>query len=264
MLRITEKEDFEGRKRNVETVVESWRAVVARVPEKVKYEFRAKLLISLIYHDSALEGEVLTHSEIQAATDTSIISDSSLIPAYEDITNFNAATAVALELARQKKKVPMKVELIKQIYGILNPKAKDVDYALRKEGPLHRLYYHTIAAPDKVSSEMKILGDWLESNEFKALGGIEKAAELHWRLMAVFPWLKESGRLSRIISLMVLEQEDYPLAVIHSIDRQAYYEALRAADVKPMLKLYFEAIETTVASSLRVYEEAAAYRQRAS
>jgi hypothetical protein len=83
--------------------------------------------------------------------------------------------------------------------------------------------------------------------------------------MAVFPWLKQTGRLSRILSLMILEQEGYPLPVIHSIDRQAYYEALRAGDTKPMFKLYLEAIETTATSAMRVYEEAAAYgRKRAS
>ena len=83
--------------------------------------------------------------------------------------------------------------------------------------------------------------------------------------MAVFPWFKQTGRLSRILSLMVLEQEGYPLPVIHSIDRQAYYEALKSSELKPMHRVYLEAIETTANSMLKVYEEASGYRrQRAS
>jgi Fic family protein len=262
VLRITEKEDFDARKRQVEAVVATWRESVERIPAAVEQEFRSKLMISLIYHDSALEGEVLTHSEIKAATDTSIISDSSLIPSYEDITNFNASVSVALQLAGQKKRVPVGLELIKQLFGILDPAAKSSNYAYRKENPLHRLYYHDIAAPEEIAAGMKKLDKWLGSDEFSALEPIEQAAEAHWRLMAIFPWLQQSGRLSRILSLMILEQAGYPLPVIHSIDRQAYYEALRSSDRRPLIRLYLEAVETTASSALRVYEEVGAYRGR--
>ncbi len=260
MLRISEKEDFDARKREVEAVVATWRESVERVPAAVEREFRSKLLISLIYHDAALEGEVLTHSEIKAATDTSIISDSSLIPAYEDITNYNAAVMVALQLAEQKKKVPVGLELIRQLYGVLAPKAKSENFAYRKDNPLHRLYYHNIATPEDIPAAMKKLDKWLTSDDYAQLTPIERAAEAHWRLMEVFPWLDQSGRLSRILSIMILEQEGYPLPVIHSIDRQAYYEALRASDTRELVRLYLEAVETTATSSMRVYEEAAAYR----
>ena len=261
MLRITEKEDYEDRKREVDAVVETWKRAVAKVPNAVLHEFRSKLMISLIYHDAALEGEVLSHSEIQAATDTTIISDSSLIPSYESITNFHSAASVALQLAKQEPQLPIGVPLIKQLYGILDPAAGSSDHAYRKENPLHRLYYHSIAQPDDVKAEMKKLDKWFQSTEFTELPPIEKAAYAHHRLMGVFPWLKESGRLSRILSLMILEQEGYPLAVIHSIDRQAYYEALRATDMKAIHRLYLEAVETTATSSMRVYEEAASFHR---
>lgn len=259
MLRITEQEDFEARKRDVEAGVATWRESVSRVPDKVKGEFHSKLMISLIYHDSALEGEVLTHSEIKAAIDTSIISDSSLIPYYEEITNLNAAVTVALQLARQKKKVPVGLELIRQLYGILAPESQAAGLAYRDANPLHRLYYHTISAPEEIPAKMKKLDQWLASAEYKALDPIQKASCAHWRLMAIFPWLKHSGRLSRVLSLLILEQEGYPLPVIHSIDRQNYYEALRASDARALSKLYLEAVETTASSSMRVYEEAASY-----
>lgn len=264
MLRITEKDDFAARKREVEAALASWKECVNSVPPAVEQEFRSKLIISIIYHDAALEGEVLSHSEIQAATDTSIISDSSLIPAYESITNFNATLGVALQLAKQEKKVPIRVELIKQLYGILNPGAKEEKFAYRTDNPLHRLYYHTISQPINVPAKMKVLDTWLKSDEFERLEPIDKASEVHWRLMAVFPWLGNSGRLSRILSLLILEQENCPLAVVHSVDRQAYYEALRSDSPKALTEIYMEAVQTTASSSLRVYEEAAAFPSRAS
>ncbi|MCP4447494.1 MAG: Fic family protein [Myxococcales bacterium] len=259
MLRITEKDSFASRKREVEAVLVAWKESVTKVPTVVEREFRSKLMISIIYHDSALEGEVLSHSEIQAATDTSIISDSSLIPAYESITNFHGALTVALQLAAEEKKVPIRLELIRQLYGILNPAAKETKFAYRSDNPLHRLYYHSISAPDDVPAKMKVLDTWLKSDEFGRLEPIVKASHVHWRLMRVFPWLVQSGRLSRILSLLILEQEGCPLAVVHSVDRQAYYEALKDDSPKALTEIYMEAVETTASSSLRVYEEAAAF-----
>ncbi len=263
MLRITEKDDFARREQELEATLVAWRKSLVQVPQRVEQEFRSKLMISIIYHDAALEGEVLSHSEIQAATDTSIISDSSLIPAYESITNYHAALSVALQLANQEKRVPIRVELIRQLYGVLNPQAKETKFAYRTDNPLHRLYYHSISRPDQVPSKMKELDAWLRSDEFLRLNLIGKVSEVQWRLMQIFPWLVQSGRLSRILSLLMLEQEGWPLAVVHSIDRQAYYEALRASDSKGLAKLYIEAVQTTATSSVRVYEEAAAFSSRA-
>ncbi len=259
MLRITENGDFELRKREVEAAVVAWRESNARAPERVKRELHSKLMVSIIYHDSALEGRVLSHSEIKAATDTSIISDSSLIPAYEQITNFNAAYGVGLELAKQKKKIDISVALIQQLYGILNPGAKATGSGYRDGNPLHRLYYHKISSPDDVPAGMKKLDKWFASDEFTSLAAIEKASCAHHRLMTVFPWLDYSGQLARILSMIILMQSGYPLPVIHSIDRQAYYEALRDSGTEAIQAIYLEAVETTASSSVRVYEEAAAY-----
>src|SRR6185436_2667632 len=67
-------------------------------------EFNNRLRISLIHHDAALEGEVLSYSEIKAAVDPSIISDPSLIPSYEEIRRFDDACNFAAEQAANKKK----------------------------------------------------------------------------------------------------------------------------------------------------------------
>jgi len=262
LLRIKEKEDFEARFRDVEDAVARWRDEVAETQAEVETEFRDKLNISLIFHDFALEGEVLSHSEIKAAIDTNIISDSSLIPSYEEITNFHSASQYASGLAQQKRKVPVKLDLVRDVYAMLSPEAKSVGLPYRKDNPLHRLYYHDISPPEKIGYRMRKLGEWLESPECRDLHSIDRVAQLHWRLMAIFPWAKDTGRLARILSNLLLVQENYPVAVIHSIDRQRYYEALREVDTRPLLSVYLEAVETTANSAVRVYQEAARSRPR--
>ena len=156
-----------------------------------------------------------------------------------------------------KKKLPLNIELLKQVYGLLKPDAKAAGLPYRKENPLHRLYYHEIAQPEKIAARMRKFGEWLDSAARKELHPIDRVAQTHHRLMAIFPWADESGRLARIVSNFSLVQENYPMAVIHSIDRQRYYEALRDSDTKPLLSVYLEAVETTANSAVRVYEEAA-------
>ena len=263
MLRYREKEDFEARYRDVEAACENWRAAERKAWPELREEFREKLLISLIYHDAALEGEVLTHSEIKAAIDSNIISDTSLIPSYEEISNFYKACMHADQLAKQRRK-PVKVDTVREVYALLAPDAVAGGLLYRKENPLHRLYYHDICAPEKINYKMRKLGEWMEAPSTRELHPIERAAKTHWRLMAIFPWAMHTGRTARIIANLLLEQAGYPIAVIHSIDRQRYYESLRSPNSRQLLSVYLEGVETTAASAVRVYQEAERIGRRAS
>ncbi|HET6611021.1 MAG TPA: Fic family protein, partial [Kofleriaceae bacterium] len=255
MLRYKEKEDIEARYVEVDGAVSEWRAQSGEVSAELLSALSHKLLISLIFHDSALEGEVLTYGEINAAIDTNIISDATLIPAYEDIKGFHNACNRATEIATAKRKQAITIDTVREIYALLAPDEAEKGCPYRKENPLHRLYYHDIAPPEKISQQMRKLGEWMERADTVAMHPIERAARTHYKIMAVFPWAKQTGRTARIISNLILAQAGYPLAVIHSIDRQRYYEALRGSP-KTLLSVYLEAVETTATSSLRVYEEA--------
>ena len=254
MLRYKETEDIDARFTEVERIVVAWRSRVASAPAQLRTEFNNRLRISLIHHDAALEGEVLSYSEIKAAVDPSIISDPSLIPSYEEIRRFDDACNFANEQAGNKKK-PFKLETIREIYSILAPDEKAKGLPFRKENPLHRLYYHDIAPPEKIVPAMRKLGEWIDDPQTKHLHVIEKVASLHSKFMAIFPWAKESGRTIRIASNLLLQEAGYPIAIIHSIDRQRYYEALRGDHIG-LTSLYLEAVQTTAETELRVYEEA--------
>jgi len=102
---------------------------------------------------------------------------------------------------------------------------------------------------------MRKLGEWIDDPTTKHLHVIEKGASLHSKFMAIFPWAKESGRTIRVASNLLLQEGGYPIAIIHSIDRQRYYEALRGDHIA-LTSLYLEAVQTTAETELRVYEEA--------
>lgn len=253
MLRYKETEDIDARFSEVERVVVAWRGVVSHANPVARTEFNNRLRISLIHHDAALEGEVLSYSEIKAAVDPTIISDPSLIPSYDEIRRFDDACNFAAEQAAKKK--PFKVDTIRDIYSILAPDEKAKGLPFRKENPLHRLYYHDIAPPEKIQPSMRKLAEWLDEPGTKHLHAVDRVATLHSKFMGIFPWAKESGRTIRIISNLLLQEAGYPIAIVHSIDRQRYYESLRGDHIG-LTSLYLEAVQTTAETEMRVYDEA--------
>ena len=229
------------------------RATMNRFPERVLKDYQDKLDVSWIFHDHALEGVVLSYSELKAAIDQRIISDVSLIPMYEEVKNHKVAVDFIREAVQSKKPPIVDIELVRKIYGILTPEAVAKGCPYRKENPLHRLYYHDIAPPEKIVPAVRKLGEWIDDPANRHLHVIEKVASLHSKFMAIFPWAKESGRTIRVASNLLLQEAGYPIAIIHSIDRQRYYESLRGDHIG-LTSLYLEAVQTTAETEMRCLE----------
>src|SRR6266567_1055995 len=242
---------MDGRFFDMDSQLTAMRERQARVSSALVEEFERRLEISWIYHDSALEGVVLSYSEIKAAIDKKIISDVSLIPSYEEIKAFKAAIEWSKEHGTNKKKA-INLETVRKLYSVLTPDevAKGIPY--RKDNPLHRLYYHEIAPPDKINQRMRKLGEWLEDDATRRMHPVERAARAHFKLMSIYPWTHNSGRVARVLSNAMLAREGYPPAIVHSIDRQRYYEALRSEHAG-IVPIYVEAVATSMETAIKFY-----------
>lgn len=228
--------------------------------EELMPEFMERLDFSWIYHDNALEGVVLSYHELKAAIDKNIISDVTLIPAYLDIANHKAAIDFVRETAGRRRS-SLGLEFLKKVYQILctdestprNGKAK-AQGQYRKDNPLHRLYFHEIAPPEKISYRVRKLVEWLASEEARKMHPIKRAAKAHFRLISIYPWPKHSGKVARLLMNTILLREGYVPAIIHAIERQRYYEVLRAPH-SGLTSLIFESIQGTVEAAERFLEE---------
>jgi Fic family protein len=223
-------------------------------------EFIERLDFSWIYHDNALEGVVLSYHELKAAIDTNIISDASLIPAYLDIANHKSAIDFVRETAGRRR-VGLGLEFLKKLYQVLshddsaprNGKLKTPGQ-YRKDNPLHRLYFHEIAPPEKISYRVRKLVEWLATEEARKLHPIKRAAKAHFRLIGIYPWPKHSGKVARLLMNTILLREGYVPAIIHAIERQRYYEVLRAPHMG-LTSLITESISGTIDAAHRFLDE---------
>jgi Fic family protein len=232
------------------------RATMNRFPQRVLEDYQGKLDVSWIFHDHALEGVVLSYSELKAAIDQRIISDVSLIPMYEEVKNHKVAVDFIRETLQAKKPPIVDLELIRKIYGILTPEAIAKGCPYRKENPLHRLYYHEIAPPEKIGYKMRKIEEWLESSEFTSLHPIAQATRLQFKILTAYPWTKNSGKVARLVANYILIRAGYLPAVVHSIERQRYYEVLRHEN-DGLLNLVIESLENSIDTTSTFFRELA-------
>jgi len=126
----------------------------------------------------------------------------------------------------------------------------------RKDMPLHRTYFHEIAQPLKIPALLEKLVDYTAGAEFRELHPIEQAATVQHQFLHIFPFAEHSGKVGRMCSNLVLLRHHYLPCVIHSIDRQRYYEALRASAVAFRL-LLVEAMENSLDNALKYFRDQA-------
>ncbi len=230
-------------------------------PDKVTRDYQSKLDISWLFHDNALYGVVLSYSELKAAIDQRIISDVSLIPTYEEVRTHKQAADYVRTLACSKRPPAVDLEFIRKLYAIVTPDAAAKGFPYRKENPLHRLYYHEICAPEKIVLMMRKLGEWLESPEFSSLHPVIAGTRLQLKLLRAYPWTQNTGKVARLLTHYVLLRAKFLPAIIHSIDRQRYYEALRH-DNDSLLILVLEALENSIDTTAKFFDELGGLRAR--
>jgi Fic family protein len=220
-------------------------------PPEVQAKYREDLDMSWIAHDSALEGVVYTVAELKAAiggTDLGPASDSSMQPVVEEVRRHREALNFTREQAT-KRRVPVTVDIVKRIYCVLHPEEGDVKTVkYRKDIPQHRLYFHEYAPPDKIAYKLRQVIDWVNDPEARRTRTpVRLAARAHYDILRIFPFTTDSGKVARLVMNLLLLRSGYPPAIIHSTERQRYYEALKGSS-STMLSIVQDSIDNSLAS----------------
>ena len=243
---------------SIEERVALVQARLAKQDEEFKRRYTENFDMSWIYHDSALEGVVYSFQELRAAVDmndAAVVQDSTLQPVCEEIKKHKAAIEFVRDFAI-KKRLPITLDVVKRIYLILHPEEGDLKtLKYRKDIPQHRLYFHEYAAPDKIAYKVRQIVDWINDPETKrGRNALRIAARAHYDLVRVFPFTHDSGKVARLLMNLLLMRAGYEPAIIHSTERQRYYEALKGS-AAIILHMAQEAEENGLASIEKLLEE---------
>jgi len=188
-----------------------------------------QLDVSAVYHDCALEGQVLSPEELNTAFNPRAVADASRVPLYGSLRNHRTAYDLMRRVGASRTLV-FSLDLFKQFHQLfaIDP-AEARSGRFRAETPLHRSYFHEICEPDKISANMRKLVIWLnEPSESPPLHPVEWASRFHRSFMRIFPYADTSGKVGRAVMNSILVHHGYLPAIIHATERQRYYEALRS------------------------------------
>lgn len=191
-------------------------------------EFLAKYELSWVYHECALEGMVLTHAELRQALDPNPgMVDSSMVHAITEVRNQRNAIDFIKQEAKARQ-VKYNLGLVKKLYEMLYGNLPNrMPVTFRRDMPLHRTYFHDIVQPVQIQPALEQLFDFMGSEEFRRMHPFKQATHSHHRFMEIFPFSDLSGKVGRMMVNLILIRAGYMPLVIHSMDRQTYYDALR-------------------------------------
>ncbi len=223
-------------------------------------EFLSKYELSWIYHENALEGVVYSGQELQQALGGEHLAEASSISALRDAKNFKAAIEVVRTMAAEEK-LKIDLPLVRRLYETLHAGMEarlKVDF--RRDIPLHRAYFHEIAHPTKIVAQLTKVMEWCESEEFAELHPIHRASRLQHGFMQVYPYTEGSGKIARLLANAILLHEGYQPCIIHTIDRQRYYESLKQPE--PQLReLMLESMVNGLANAEKFMQHAMRLRR---
>ena len=191
-------------------------------------DFLEKYELSWIYHECALEGMVLTHAELRQALEPSPgMVDSGVVHSFTEVRN----QLNAIEFIKQEAKarlVKYNLGLVKRLYEVLYSNLPNrIPVQFRRDMPLHRTYFHDIVQPVQIQPGLEQLFHFMESDEFTRMHPFKQATHSHHRFMEIFPFSDLSGKVGRMMMNLILIRAGYMPLVIHSMDRETYYDALR-------------------------------------
>ena len=266
------------RYQDIEEKNEALRGILAN-KKVASQDFLEKFEMSWVYHDNALEGVVYTGQELMSALRPgAIAAEASLMPIVLEIRNHKSCLEYLREEARMvsKKSSGITMTQVRRIHDLLagnTPEAqaaraaaerrersekelaKERDKAgLRKDMPLHRTYFHEIAQPAKILPMLEKLIDFTATAEFREQHPILQSARVQHQFIQIFPFAEHSGKVGRMLSnLLLLRNQMFP-SVIHSIDRQKYYEAFRGT-VGGFSGLMMDAMENSLDNALKYFRD---------
>lgn len=230
------------------------RQILEVADDELRARYRERLTMGWVYHDSALEGTVYSMPELQAAIYEQVVSDAALIPVYDEIRQHKSAIDIVRDLA--EKRGTISLEVIKKIYVTLDPEGADGKGPpkYRKDMPIHRLYFHEIAQPDKIQPRMKTLIDWINAPDTKRSTHVVRlASKAHHEMLQIYPFKKHSGKVARLLMNLILLRNEYPEAIIHSTERQRYYDALKTSP-DAVARVVTEALSASIESAIHFFE----------
>ena len=222
-------------------------------PDAVERNLEDWFRIELTYTSNAIEGNTLTRQETALGVEKCLTEGGKSLKEQLEATNHAKALDWIKDLVRLKYTTITEKDIL-GIPAIILKGIDDKNAGFYRRIPV-RIAGSSVVLPNplKVPELMKEFVKWLQ--EEKSLHPVELAAEAHYRLVTIHPFIDGNGRTARLLMNFILTIHGYIPAIIQKDERLAYINSLEKAQLGGSKDDYFEIIVKAVDRSLDIYLE---------
>ena len=208
----------------------------------------------MTYTSNAIEGNTLTRQETALVVEKGITVGGKSLKEHLEAINHADAFDWIQTLVHQEASSLTKRELMHLHSLIL--KGIDEKNAGTYRNVAVRISGSSVVLPNplKVPELMTDYFNWLQTT--KNLHPVELAAEAHFQLVTIHPFVDGNGRTARLLMNLILLMNGYPPAIIRTRDRLSYIASLEKTQLGGSNDDYLKLISKAVDRSLDIYLKA--------
>ena len=222
-------------------------AALRPLPAETEQRILQKLRLEWNYHSNAIEGNSLSYGETVAFLMHGLTAKGKPLKDHLDIRGHNEAINFLLGMVKDSRPMtetdirnlhkmvlvePYDIE-VKSPSGILTKKT--IRLGVYKQDPNHvetatgEIHYY--ASPEETTARMGDLMAWYQqANQEKKVHPLVIASLFHHAFVAIHPFDDGNGRVTRLLTNLILMRYQFPPVVVKQEDRSNYYQVLSQAD----------------------------------
>ena len=221
---------------------------------EVLHNLERWFLIELTYTSNALEGNTLTRLETAVVVEKGLTVGGKTLAEHLEATNHAAALRKVLEIARSPVST-LTEHILLDLHSMILRGIDDANAGRYRSIPV-RISGSRVVLPNPAKVAV-LMSDFLR--DLLAMAGshpVEIAAEAHYRLVTIHPFIDGNGRTARLMMNLILLQNGYPPALIRTRDRVPYLKSLEQAQLGGSKEDYLKIISRSVERSFAIYFQA--------
>ncbi len=192
-------------------------------------KLREQFALEWTYNSNAIEGNTLTLHETEIVLTHGITIGGKSVNEHLEAINHREGIVYIEQMIQ--KKVEISEEVIKKLHYLVLKSINDEEAGYYRRHNVRIVGAHLIPAQAiKIADKMEMLIAWYQANKYQIPVAL-LAAQMHYRLVCIHPFIDGNGRVSRLLMNMILMAYGYPPAIILHVDRRKYYRVLNEANM---------------------------------
>lgn len=225
-----------------------------QLPPELVRNLEQWFIVELTYTSNAIEGNTLTRKETAVVVEKGLTVSGKSLVEHLEATNHASALQKVLKLAEGKTKDLTEHSVLDVHETIL--RGIDDGNAGRYRSIAVRISGSMVVLPNPVKVPDLMAKFIKEITASGKLHPVELAAEAHYQLVTIHPFVDGNGRTARLLMNLILMQNGYPPALIRKRDRLRYIKSLEQAQLGGSKEDYYKIIAEAVDRSFDIYLKA--------